>query len=135
MLHCFLKKKLLNLRQSCNPLPPDFSKPWYRITLKYYSYLTYKSLLAKELSLLLLDSQVKAKWANFPVLNLYKCKPKGFNEITYINSILYFKMSLLNVHICFCVFVFEYWVVSSPFMNGNIFWLLNGLFSVVQMEF
>ena len=47
--------------ESCNPFPQDFSKPWHRITLKYYSYLTYESLLTKELSSLLLDSQVKAK--------------------------------------------------------------------------
>ena len=86
----------------------EFLKLWYRITLKYYSYSTYESLLAKELSSLCRILKWKPKWANFPVLNLYKCKPKKPSKT---NSILYFKMSLLNVHIYFCVFV----VLSDPF--------------------
>ena len=36
---------------------------------------------------------MKAKVAGFPILNPCKCEPLGPNEITYINSIFYFKMT------------------------------------------
>ena len=74
------------------------------------------------------------KWANFLILYSYKCKPNRPNEITNINSILYFKMSLLSMHVWFYVFAFGYWLAPTNSLDENIFWSLHGVSGAEQIN-